>query len=378
MFAAALALPGALPGALLSGCGGGADGDAVRIAPVTPAGVPAAAAADPAPPRPLTVIAVGDLMFAREVVTLTEEHGLDYPFARVARELGGGDLLIGNLEGTFTERGEALPKFYTFRAPPAVAGALRGAGFDAVGLANNHAFDFGAVGLADTQAALAAVGVAAVGAGDDAAAAHAPLLLDRDGRRVALLAYDDIPETQAAAADRPGVAWAEVDTVAREVRAARAAADHVLVLLHAGVEYAPAPTARQRELAAAAIAAGADAVLGHHPHVLQPWERIGDGVVFYSLGNFVFDLDPGDRAALGDGPFLTVAAVLTLFPDRPPEVAVRPVAIDERENRPRPATAAEAEAIRKRLGPGTVFDAGFAAGAAAAAGEERGATARPR
>ena len=108
-----------------------------------------AAATTPTPePITLTIGAVGDLMFARDVVALMQQHGPDYAFERVAPFLAGNDLLIGNLEGTFTERGEPLEKPYTFRAPPALAEALRSAGFDAVSLANNHALDFGPSGCA--------------------------------------------------------------------------------------------------------------------------------------------------------------------------------------------------------------------------------------
>ncbi len=111
--------------------------------------------------------AVGDLMFARDVVTLMEQHGTDYPFERVARSWAGSDLFLGNFEGTFTEQSRARPKFYTFRAPPALATTLGEAGFDIVSLANNHALDFGTPGLLDTLATLDRLGVASFGAGLD-------------------------------------------------------------------------------------------------------------------------------------------------------------------------------------------------------------------
>ena len=95
--------------------------------------------------------------------------------------------------------------------------------------------------------------------------------------------------------------------------------------------------------------AGADLVIGHHPHVLQPWERVGDALILYSLGNFVFDLDADDLVTLGAGPFLTAVALIHLSPDAAPTLEVRPAFIDPLENRPRPASVQEAAAVRARL-----------------------------
>ena len=122
-----------------------------------------------------------------------------------------------------------------------------------------------------------------------------------------------------------------------------------MVTLHTGVEYTDDPSVHQRELAAAAVKAGANLVIGHHPHVLQPWERLGDALILYSLGNFVFDLDADDLATLGPGPFLTAVVLIELSPDAPPRLEIRPAFIDPIENRPRPATAEEAAAVEERL-----------------------------
>ena len=320
-------------------------------AAIQPTASPAATEAPsptPTPPPAITIAAVGDLMFARDVTTLMQQHGAAYPFERVLSLFAGADLLIGNLEGTFTDRGEALEKYYTFRTPPALAATLTLAGFDAVSLANNHSYDFGLTGLEDTIAALAAAGIAAFGAGLSEAQAYAPALLSVEGVRVALLGFDDIGETRFAAGDQPGVARAAQASLAAIERAA-ALADYVIVSLHAGAEYSPQPTAWQREFARGAIDAGADVVIGHHPHVLQPWERYAGGLIIYSLGNFVFDLDADDLATLGSGPFATAVAMITLSPDAPPEVEFRPAYIDPVENRPRPASPTEAAAIGEAL-----------------------------
>ncbi len=336
------------------GCGPALQGHGAGVPTVgivhatTPATAAVAAAPTAVAPPVVTLAAVGDLMFARDVTMLMADRGVDYPFARVRALLAGADLVVGNLEGTFTDRGTPAAKEYTFRTPPPLADALVAGGFSAVTLANNHSYDFGASGLADTEAALDRVGVGWFGAGDSAAAAAAPLLLHARGATVAMLGFDDIGQTRVATADGPGVAAAS-DGMAAAITAAGARADYVVVMLHAGYEYQAVPSQRQRSLAHLAIDAGADLVIGAHPHVLQPWERYRGGLILYSLGNFVFDLDTGDLATLGRAPFETAVAVVTLAPDAPPALTVRPAFIDPVEDRPRPATTEEAAAVRTAL-----------------------------
>lgn len=318
----------------------------------TPAPSPA-----PAPPARVTIAAVGDLMLARDVERLMHEHGAGYPFERVRALLAGADLRVGNLEGTLTDAGTPLPKRYQFATAPALAPGLRAGGFDVVSLANNHATDFGLEGLARTLRALDEAGVAHVGAGADEAAARGAYIarLDRAGGdlRVAFLGYEtigEVGEVIVAQGGSGGVARASVEAIGADVRAARARAQFVVVMLHSGTEYSHEPSAEQRGLAHAAIDAGASVVIGHHPHVLQPWERYGGGLILYSLGNFVFDLDPSDVPVYGSGPFQSVVAVVTLGAGAP-EVEFLPVTIDALENRPRPATPEEAAAIRALLTP---------------------------
>lgn len=311
---------------------------------------PTAEAVTP-PPEPitLTIAAVGDLMFARDIVTLMQQHGPAYPFERVAPLLAGSDLLIGNLEGTFTERGEPLDKFYTFRAPPELAETLRAAGFDAVSLSNNHALDFGPVGLRDTLDALDAIEVAHFGAGLDRREAEAPLIIETGGAFVALLGFSAVGSSEFADGGQPGVARAEVGVVGSAVAAITSAVDFVVVVFHFGDEYDATPTEQQRELAAAAADAGATLVIGHHAHTLQPWERRGNALILYGLGNFVFDLDREDLDTLGEGPFATTVAIVELSNVAPPALRFRPVYIDPDENRPRPASAEERERILAAL-----------------------------
>lgn len=298
----------------------------------------------------VTIAAVGDLMLARRVEALMLEHGATYPLERVHELFATADLVVGNLEGTFTARGTPLAKKYTFRTDPHLAVGLKEAGFHAVSLANNHATDFGLISLEDTRAALDEAQVRAFGTGSTEDDAHAPLLLGTmTGATVALLGFSDIGEVLWAGT-RPGVARATIDAVRSATSDARQRADYVVVFYHWGAEYVHEPTSRQRELARAAVDGGADLVLGAHPHVLQPWEHLGNSLVLYSLGNFVFDLDEDDRGSLGDGPFQSAVALVTLSRDRRPVPRFLPVTIDPAENRPRPATADEVPAILKQLG----------------------------
>ncbi|MCH7780840.1 MAG: CapA family protein [Acidobacteria bacterium] len=146
-----------------------------------------------------------------------------------------------------------------------------------------------------------------------------------------------------------GLIMEQVEGAYWDVVAAREIADVVVVSLHSGKEYADEPNAAQVELSHAAIDAGALLVIGHHPHTLQGLEEYNGGLIAYSLGNFVFDLDAGDLESLGPRAFETVVLYVTLTEDEIVGVRMEPVFIDVLENRPRPATEAEARAILERV-----------------------------
>ena len=249
------------------------------------------------PTRRLTIAAVGDLMLGRTVGARVVADGPEFVFDdEVASVLRDADLTIGNLETSISERGTPADKGYTFRAPPLTTRALAIAGFDVVSLANNHSLDYGAEALADTFQHLNASGVLAVGAGPNRSAAHAPIVIERNGLRIAVLGLVDAPpegdfnrEAWEAQPSRPGVAWADEETVIEMVTQADAAADLVVLMIHFGVEFSATPSESQRMLARSAIDAGADLVIGSHPHVLQEVEVYRGGLIAYSLGNFVFD-----------------------------------------------------------------------------------------
>ena len=298
----------------------------------------------------ITINAVGDLMLERHIITLMDERGSGYPYAAVRSLLADADITIGNMEGTFTDQGTQASKFYTFRTPPRHARGLAEAGFDVVSLGNNHTMDYGAVGLADTLAALDAAGVPYSGAGLNSAAARKPAVLEIKGRRIAFLSYNAVLEATFAGADSPGVAYADEATIRADVAAALRSSDIAVVSLHAGTEYRDAPTGEQRRLLQAAIDAGASLALGHHAHVFQGWEEYGGGVIVYGLGNFVFDLDGEDLATLGPRPFQTAVVRFEIAPDgRVLSVVARPVFIDPEEKRPQPATGVRLIEIEERI-----------------------------
>lgn len=239
----------------------------------------------------LVIAAVGDIMLDGSAREIMQEQGYDYAFAKMRPWLEKADIAFGNLEGPLTDRGEPAPdKKYLFRSPPAkVADALKSAGFDVVSLANNHSLDYGSVGLADTITALDKVGVLHVGAGENLAVARQAAILQRNGLKVAFLAYSlTFPEEFWATAKRAGTVFGYREIVEGDIRAARQKADIVVASFHWGQESKTELRPYQVALGHAAIDAGASLVIGHHPHILQSVERYKDGVILYSMGNFAF------------------------------------------------------------------------------------------
>ncbi|HEY8492145.1 MAG TPA: CapA family protein [Dehalococcoidia bacterium] len=312
----------------------------------------------PAEPARVTLAAVGDVMLGRTIGQAMERHGTAYPYAHVAPVLQRADVAFGNLEVALTDGGSPANKDYVFRAPPSYAASLAAAGFDVLALANNHALDYGVAGITDGAAALRAQGILPVGAGMSEAEARRPVVAEVHGLRIAFLACVAVPDDSgsgygraqmAAGPSRPGVAWCEPEQVAQDVWAARAAADVVVLSMHAGFEYTESPNQIQRSVARAAIDAGAALVLGGHPHVLQGVEYYGRGVIIYSLGNFIFDVDDADRAQPGLPSLLSVIFLVTLDRDGVRGVEFVPVVHSQAENRPVLAEGTDAARVLERL-----------------------------
>lgn len=327
---------------------------------VTPTDISAAVAPSAAPPGDsITISAVGDISLARQLVERMDAEGADYPYALVA-PLIDGDVGFANLEGALTERGDPWPKGYNFRTPPRFAPGLRRGGFDVVTLGNNHTMDFGQIGLIDTIDSLDAAGIRHTGAGVNGLAAHIPVIFEAKGLRVAFLGYAATPDESggfsirawAAGDATPGLALGTPEGIAADVRAAKRVADFVIVAVHAGSEYITTPNDTQQSLARAALAAGADAYIGAHAHVVQPVEQRGHQMIAWGLGNFIFDLDTVDLANI---PAPRVSLILDITLTKGVGVSgyhAIPVTQDEDQDRPRPATADEAAIVRELVGPG--------------------------
>jgi hypothetical protein len=246
----------------------------------------------------------GDTMLGRGVAdrlaTASPSSLVAPEVVAVARE---ADLLVLNLECCISDRGRAWPdpgKPFFFRAPPAAVETLVDLGVDCVTLANNHALDFGAEALLDTLAQLDAAGIAHVGAGPDVDVARASALIEAGGLRLGVLGVSDHPQDFAAAAHRPGIAFADLRTevpgwVTEAVGGLEA--DAVLVTPHWGPNMTPSPVPHVRAAAATLVGAGATLVAGHSAHVIHGVA----GPVLFDLGDFLDDyaVDPGLRNDLG-------------------------------------------------------------------------------
>ena len=241
-------------------------------------------------PTTLTLAFGGDVHFEDYLQPLARDpHGLD----RLRSTLGAADLSMVNLETAITQRGTKIPKEYHFRAPATALDTLASAGVDALAMANNHAADYGSVGLRDTLAAKKASPIPIVGIGADEGEAFAPATLTAKGVRVAVLSASQVSETTllnwSAGAHSPGIASsARVTRLVDAVRKARQTHDVVVVYLHYGLDYQQCPDGQSVSTAAALEAAGADIVVGGHSHRVNGAGWMKDAYVDYGLGNFVW------------------------------------------------------------------------------------------
>lgn len=245
------------------------------------------------------------LVFAGDIVLdgkpgLAIEQGRD-PFAPFARILNAADIRLGNLECVVATSGDPADKNFTFRAHPRTLDVLK-RHFDAVSLANNHSGDFGRAAFAEMLGLLDQKGILKFGGGHNLREAHAPLMIERKGLRIALLGYDEfMPRSFEADYNAPGVAWSEDEQVVRDIKAARSVhhADLVIPVMHWGWENEAIAGARQRQLARLMIDAGADAIIGGHPHVTQDVEHYKGKPIVYSVGNFVMEEIDNANQAIG-------------------------------------------------------------------------------
>ena len=210
----------------------------------------------------------------------------------IRKEIEAADIFMVNQEFPFTERGTAAAdKQYTFRLPPEKIHIFEEMGIDIVTLANNHILDFGPEGITDSVAALDSAGILHVGAGEDLEQAKKPEIIETCGRKIGFLGVSRVymAASWAAGEGHPGVFSTYDPTMALEaIREAKEQVDFLVVYVHWGVERETSPKEYQKVMGHQYIDAGADLVIGSHPHVLQPVENYNDKPIVYSLGNFVF------------------------------------------------------------------------------------------
>jgi cyanophycin synthetase len=314
----------------------------VRDVPVGPDGV-------------LSVQFVGDVYLGDDLQDEVDRRaaGYDWPFDSVRATMSAADYTVAVAEAPIS--GHTTPwnarKRFSHSSRPQVAGAFARAGIDAVTLANNHAFDTGPNGLADTMTHLDAAGIASIGAGPDIARAEQPLLLRTELGTLGIVALGESFGFEATR-DTPGTVVMRPKTVQRSVALARAAgADWVIAFAHWGDNYTPI-NAAQRTLAADFAAAGVDLVVASGPHIVQPIEFIGRMPVVFSVGNFVFGT-PGRFQQFGV-PGLGLSVELQLSAAHPPQLAVRCIVTDNGivGFQPRPCDPATTAALMPTLHPG--------------------------
>lgn len=289
----------------------------------------------------VSLIVVGDVLLGRGVAEVPDPLGGAAPWLRRA------DLVMGNLESAVVGEEIAVPVIPSggpqpiiLNSPLTAPAALRAAGFDILGLANNHSLDYGSVGLAETGSRLEQAGLLIVGAGPDIEATYQPVFVDVRGLRLAFFAFNTIGSAQSDPAGWARADWDEMRAT-QTVALARAQSDAVVVLMHWGEEYFPRSTPTQQSIAQALRDAGADLIVGSHPHVVQGVEVGDEGLIAYSLGNFAFDQDEQETTrglalrALFDAHGLRAVQALPITAERHPHLL----------------SVSEAEALLSRVQP---------------------------
>jgi poly-gamma-glutamate synthesis protein (capsule biosynthesis protein) len=298
--------------------------------------------AGPSPTTVVTVTVGGDVMADRRVGDQLARTGrFDLVLGSLARRMARADVTLVNLESTLTALGPPTQGIESFVADPRVRAGLREAGVDVVSLANNHSGDYGPASLLRTIELLRAGGFTVFGAGADAPAANRPAIVRHDGVSIAFVGFNAIGETPPAGPGTPGAAslsmpprtgpldTRRLEALTRQVGRLTERVDVVVVVPHWGDQYTAQPVPAQSRVGRALLAAGADAVIGGHPHWVQAIEHRGPRLLLHSLGNLVFDMDP---LPTQEG----VLAELVVWDDRVVALDLVPYVIDPVTWRPRP------------------------------------------
>lgn len=253
----------------------------------------------------VTVSFAGDIMLSRGVEKYLKEYGYDYPYEAVRSLFLKDDLTVGNLECPITDSRNAADKTkrFVFKADKENGPALKRAGFDCLNLANNHSMDYLSGGLLDTFKILEQSGLSYVGASRQDFSSY---VFEKNGVKIGILAYSAFPpEGFFYNENRPSIRYVsamDLSGMKKDIASMRSkpGCDFTVVYFHWGVEYQPYKSRKQELIAREAIDAGADFIVGAHPHVVQGSEVYKGKYIYYSLGNFVFDrqIPPGTDEGL--------------------------------------------------------------------------------
>jgi len=256
-----------------------------------------------------TLIFTGDIMLDRGVKYQIDKNGqgdYNFSFLKIADDLQKADLLIANLEGPISDKGSKVGSIYSFRMDPKSIGGLKYAGFDILSLANNHMLDYTRLALEDTFLRLKEAEINYVGAGFNKYEAYSPLIKEINGStgsllvKVAFLSFTNLgSQNWQASATISGIAWLTDENLKSGIETAKKTADIVIVSFHFGEEYQENANINQKYFSHLAIDYGADLVVGHHPHVIQNVEAYKNGIIAYSLGNFIFDQNFSEETMKG-------------------------------------------------------------------------------
>jgi poly-gamma-glutamate synthesis protein (capsule biosynthesis protein) len=243
--------------------------------------------------KPIRIIFTGDVMLSRSVGNrMARENNFSYPFEKIKDFFTNADVVAINLEGPVSLRGENMGSEYSFRADPRVLKGLQSIHVNVASLANNHMWDWGSVALLDTVSFLQKDSILPVGAGKNFAEANKVKALEIRGTKIGFLAFQDLyPKNLLATETTPGVSSFDAEKTAAQIKKIKQdkEVDFLVILFHWGEEYKPLANERQKMIAHSLVDAGADLIIGNHPHVTQNREEYKGVPIFYSLGNFVFD-----------------------------------------------------------------------------------------
>lgn len=234
---------------------------------------------------------MGDVMLGSTVGSVARKRGVGYLMSGISPILKADDLSICNLESAVTDGGTAANKKYVFRASPSIIPGLKNSGIEAVSIANNHSYDYGKNAFLQTLSVLHRAGLTVVGGGITSDDAFTVRQIQTKQGSIGLIAASTVIPAAYWAANKhhPGIADAHnTNRLIKEIKSATKNTDILIIFFHWGIESNSMPNALQRGLARKCIDAGADMVVGTHPHVLQGFEYYRGKFIAYSMGNFVF------------------------------------------------------------------------------------------